>query len=190
MTPYKIRLLHPDAGGGITMPDTGAGNAGGDPAASAQTLQDMIADPKNADVLRDYVKQHLDTAQAEWQKQAAAAQAEAARVASLSEKERADEERKAFAAEREAFNRERLTHETTSLLAESGLPASLAVQLTGADKDASAKNVATFKTAFDAAVQEAVEKRLAGKPPAAGGAAGGTSGVEAAFIARNPGLKF
>lgn len=47
---------------------------------------------------------------------------------------------------------------------------------------------AAFAEAFTATVNAAVEARLAGSIPKAGSTPAAQSGVEAAFLARNPGL--
>lgn len=119
------------------------------------------------------VTEALKTAQSKWvadyEKKLKSEKDEAARLAKMSAEERAqaefEKERKEFERERESHNKERLEFECTKQLAAESLPVEFASMLTGADADATKKNIKTFKDAFAKAVEVSVKERLKGKTP-------------------------
>lgn len=98
---------------------------------------------------------------------------EAARMAKLSEEERAREEfakeKEALEAEKSALQRERLEMEIAKQLTGEGLKAEFASFLMGKDADESKKNIDSFKKLWNESLEEAINDKLGGKPPVAGG---------------------
>ncbi len=122
------------------------------------------------------VESALKTAKEKWQteydEKLQSEKDEAARLAKLSEKERAEEqfkkEKESFDAERSKFAAERLTFECARQLGEEGLPAAFSAWLTGKDAEETKTNIGKFKEEFSAAVQKAVEDRVKSKTPEVG----------------------
>lgn len=114
-----------------------------------------------------------------------AAVAEALKVAKMDEESKAAYEKEQAAkklAEREAeIARRELKADARGVLAEKEVPAEFLDMLLGKDMKETTKNVETFKSRFDAAVQAQVEKRLVGKTPQSGN--GGEVSEEAAMAA-------
>lgn len=97
---------------------------------------------------------------------------EAARMARLSEEERArelfEQEKKALDAEKAALQRERLEMEIAKQLTEHGLNAGFAKFLMGKDADESKANIDAFRAAWGENLEAAVNEKLSGRPPQAG----------------------
>lgn len=142
-----------------------AGGSAAPPASGAQET----AKPSLAELLKD------PAFKVEYDK---AARSEAERLATLSEDQRKEEDRKAFETERAQFQHDKLETETVKQLAARGLPVELASQLTGKDATETLSHITTFETAFKAAVERGVNDRLKGTPPKAGGTtASGTAAL-------------
>lgn len=167
---YQIkRFLAADAGGasgagasggteGAAAP--GAGQAAGGEAAAAAAGTNPETKPSLEELLKD------PAFKAEYDK---SARSEAERLAKLSDADREAEEKKAFQAEREQFNREKLETETAKQLALKGLPTDFAKQLTGKDATETLANIAAFEKQYNAALEKGVNDRLKGSSPKAGG---------------------
>ena len=156
----------PAAAPGAAAPGTepAAGGAATPPASGAQET----TKPSLAELLKD------PAFKAEYDK---AARSEAERLATLSDDQRKEEDRKAFETERAQFQHDKLETETVKQLAARGLPVELASQLTGKDATETLSHITTFETAFKAAVEKGVNDRLKGTAPKAGGTtAAATSG--------------
>lgn len=97
-----------------------------------------------------------------------AAKAEAERLSKLSADERQKEEQARFNQERAQFEQERLENEATKQLATMSLPVEFAKQLVGKDATETLANVQAFGTAFNAAVEQAVNDRIKGTSPKVG----------------------
>ena len=99
----------------------------------------------------------------------AEAKAEAERQAKLSEDERRKEQDAQREAELKKLKDENalLTNKATAttILEERGIPLSLLEYVVDIDADKTTENIETFDAAFSKAVQEAVDKKLAGKTP-------------------------
>ena len=151
-------------------------NEGGTPPENdgAGQTEKMYTD---ADVQR-LIADKLAEAETAWTQKLEDAKSEAEKLAKLSKEEKlAHEEQKRIAAleEREAAVPKReLEAETAKLLSEKQIPDSVLGLVIGKDADETKKNIDTFKTVFDEAVQKAVETRLAGKTPTTGTGTTGT----------------
>lgn len=112
----------------------------------------------------------------------AAARTEAEKLAKMNADEKAkyefEKREQDLAAKEQDIATRELRAETLKTLADKkyNLPAEVIDLVLGADAETTTKNIETFKTVFDAAVQSAVEERLAGKSPSTGtgGAGKGT----------------
>lgn len=101
--------------------------------------------------------------------------------AAMSPEERAkyeaDEREKSLKEREDAVSLRERTADAKAMLAENGLPASFTKMVVGKDADETKKNVETFRSQFDSAVQAQVEKRLSGRTPDVGsGVSGAGSG--------------
>lgn len=123
------------------------------------------------------VTEALKTAQEKWQKEfeekLEAERSEAEKMAKLSAEERAkkefEQQQEALAKERADFERDKLELEVRKELSKQGMDEEFAPFLMQADAETSLKNIATFKVAYDKAVEAAVKEQLKGEPPAGGG---------------------
>lgn len=131
----------------------------------------------DADVQK-LVSEKLAEAEISWNEKLEAAKTEAEKLAKLSKEEKeAHEEQKRIAAleEREAAVAKReLESETVKLLAEKQIPDSVLSLVIGTDAESTKKNIDTFKTVFDTAVQKAVEARMSGRTPKTGSGSSAT----------------
>lgn len=146
------------------------------------------ADKQPSEPVKAFTQTDIDNAIAEAQKKWKADADEALRLSKLSEEERQraefDKKVKQYEADKAELQRQRLQYETAKQLQNRHLPEEFAAQLTGADAEATLKNVTAFKTSFDAAVEQAVQQRLAGKTPKGGGSgANGKDGMAAVIAA-------
>lgn len=123
------------------------------------------------------VTEALKTARENWQKEfeekIEQEKTEAEKMAKLSAEERArkefEQQQEAFAKERADFERDKLELEVRKELGKQGMDEDFAPFLMQADAETSLKNIATFKVAYDKAVEAAVKEQLKGEPPAGGG---------------------
>jgi hypothetical protein len=123
------------------------------------------------------VNEALNTARAKWEKEYGERlereKEEAAKRAKMTAEERAKTEfedaQKKFAEEKASYDRERLEFDCTKQLASANLPVEFASMLTGADNDATKANIESFATAFNKAVENAVNTRMKAEPPKVGG---------------------
>lgn len=168
-----------DQSGADAGNDTDAGNA----ADKEPTFDDVLRNKAYQSEFDKRVGKALDTAKQKWEADAKAQADEAAKLAKMKADEKAEYERqkreKELSDREAAVVRRELHAEAVTQLAEKGLPAELAdiLDLTGAD--ACRKSMETVEKAFNSAVEKAVNDKLKGKPPKAGG--GNSSGD--AFLA-------
>lgn len=106
----------------------------------------------------------LEDAKAQWEKEAKMTAAERAKAAE--DKARAD-----FENEKAAFAHEKLISRAQGQLIKNGLPEDIAELITASDatEEKIGEGIAALKSAFDKAVEAAVEEKLKGNPPAIGG---------------------
>jgi len=127
------------------------------------------------------VTEALKTAQAKWEKdfteKLTKEKAEAERLAKLSADEKRTEELKKkneeIASKETELRRRELKLDTISVLSEKQLPVDFADFLMGTDAEGTNENIKRFSEAFQKAVENSVNDRLKGKPPAGG--SGGTN---------------
>ena len=109
----------------------------------------------------------------------AAEKAEAARLAKMTEQQRAADEitkqTDALAQREKALNTREMFTETQKQLVAEALPPEFASFLTAESAEQTTANLTTFKAKFAEAVAAAVDGRFKGKPPASGGSPGSTS---------------
>lgn len=150
--------------------------------AASGTAQTQAAEPQKAapaktaaaagTAAKTYDQAYVDNLLARQKEAQEAAVAEALKVAGMDadskakyQKQQEDEKFK----QREAdLARRELKADARSVLEEKEVPAEFLDMLLGRDMKETKANVDTFKTAFDAAVQAQVEKRLVGKTPQTG----------------------
>lgn len=146
-------------------------------AAQAQAAEPQKAAPAETaaaagTAAKTYDQAYIDNLIAQQKQAQEAAVAEALKVAGMDadskakyQKEQEDEKLK----QREAdLARRELKADARSVLEDKEVPAEFLDMLLGRDMKETKANVDTFKTAFDAAVQAQVEKRLVGKTPQTG----------------------
>lgn len=146
-------------------------------AAQAQATEQQKAAPAETaaaagTAAKTYDQAYVDNLLARQKQAQDAAVAEALKVAGMDadskakyQKQQEDEKLK----QREAdLARRELKADARSVLEEKEVPAEFLDMLLGRDMKETKANVDTFKTAFDAAVQAQVEKRLVGKTPQTG----------------------
>lgn len=109
-------------------------------------------------------KKQLEEARAQWEKEAKMSEAEREEAA---QKKAKDE----FEAEKAAFAHEKLINYAGIQLVKNSLPEEIAELITASDatEDAIGKGVGKLKALFDKAVEAAVNEKLKGKSPDAGG---------------------
>ena len=157
-------------GSGVNPTATGEGNQPG------QGQEKTYSEKEFQGEVDRRVESALKTAKEKWQaeydEKLQGEKDEAARLAKLSEKERAEEQfkkdRESFESERERFAAERLEFECSRQLGEAGLPTAFSPWLTGKDAETTKSNIEKFKDEFAAAVQRAVEDRVKSKTPGIG----------------------
>ncbi len=158
-----------DTGGGA-----GGGTAGGAAVTAADPPADTKTDPPPADPPAGQPASALNEEElfSKMQTQLQAIADEAVKKAGMSPEEKAAHEqtqRQTDLDKREqAIAKRELRAETAQILAAKKLPAEALEVVLGADKAETEKNIAAFTAMFDAAVQNQVEARLAGKTPPAG----------------------
>lgn len=109
-------------------------------------------------------KQRLEAARAEWDK-------EAKMTAAEREKAAADKAKADFEKEKAEFEHEKLVSRAGAQLVKNGLPEEIAELITASDatEETIGNGITALKSAFDKAVEEAVNEKLKGKSPASGG---------------------
>lgn len=151
--------------------DPNGDNGGKDPDGSDPSGKNPDGEKKYTD---EDVNRIIDKKFAEWAKKQEKEVSEAQRLANLSAEEKAKEEHDKLIARIEKMESERtrleLVGAAREILAKDKivLPDSLIANLVGEDADATNKNVTSFKTAFQAAVQDGIKAALKGKTPPAG----------------------
>lgn len=190
-----------------TQPAAGQEPQGGDQNAEPK-LDEVLGKFKAEDILgseivKKALQSHtdkqitkaLETAKLKWHQEQLDALDESRKLEKMTAAEREkyqfEKEKKEFEQKKAEFERAQLKVTVGSELQKRGLSADFAAYLTGANAESSKANIDAFEKLFNEAVQTAANERLkGGKPPkdnASNGA--GLSGVEAAFLAKNPGLK-
>ncbi|MCI9086818.1 MAG: DUF4355 domain-containing protein [Clostridia bacterium] len=109
-------------------------------------------------------KKQLETARADWEK-------ESKMTAAEREKAAAEKAKAEFEKEKAAFEREKLVSRAGTQLIKNGLPEEIAELITasGATEETISESITVLKTAFDKAVELAVNEKLKGTPPKTGG---------------------
>lgn len=109
-------------------------------------------------------KKQLEDARAQWEK-------EAKMTAAEREKAAADKAKADFEKEKAEFAHEKLVSRAGAQLVKSGLPEEIAELITASDatEETIGNGITALKSAFDKAVEEAVNEKLKGKSPASGG---------------------
>lgn len=169
----------------------GEGAEGGgqntDPQGGAQGKPDEAAEKAK----QEEIARAVAAAKAEWEKEAAkkakAEKKEQERLAKLSEDERKaaelDASKKELEEKAAELMRKELKLDAVKILAEKKLPVALVDALIGADSAATLENINNFEKGFQKAVEAAVNEKLKGKAPNAGGGAGGEGLVKNGFFA-------
>lgn len=116
-------------------------------------------------------KKQLEAARADWEKESKMTEAEREQAAQKKAKE-------AFEKEKAEFAHERLVSRTATQLVKNGLPEEIAELITasGAEEEKIGEGITALKTAFDKAVEAAVNEKLKGKTPLSAG--GGDNGTD------------
>ena len=131
------------------------------------------------------VQERLGREKGKWQREQAEKIAEEKRLSRLSAEERTAERLKAAEEKAAALEAEKtailLRQDTAAELARRGLPGEFADFLTAEDAEGTMERMNAFEAAFRGAVEAAVNVRLKGSAPRAGGSGGGDS--TAAFMA-------
>jgi len=114
----------------------------------------------------------LQTAQAKFTAKLETEKTEAVRLAKMSadqrDKELFDKQKNDFVQQQSAFNREKLLNVTMVEMQKESLPILFAEHLLANTAEEVAENIKSFKTAWQDALQKAVDDRLKGTTPKAG----------------------
>lgn len=161
------------AGGGAEGNDGADKGGGADGAGGAATLT-LESALKDAGVKAEYDKA-IETAKAEWQKEAEAAAKKAAEDAETDPAKLAQRKVEELSAKLAA---KELREKVSGMVAEAKLPGSFTEFLTGADEKASKDRVESFTALYNDAVAKAAKDLMPGSTPK-----GGTGGSEDAFLA-------
>ena len=136
-----------------------------------EQTQEIQDEAEQAEIQR-MIAEAVAQARAEWEAEAAKADAERARIAGMTDAERADyqfKRREEALAEREQKLIEReLRAMAMEKLAERGLPQALADVLPYSGEEACLAALTAVEQAFRSAVQTAIDERLRGDAPVAG----------------------
>jgi len=101
---------------------------------------------------------------------------QAEELAKLSEKEKAEKlfqmEKEKFEAERKEFERARLELEASKILDERKLPVKFTKYVVAQDAETTLKNIDSFQTEWQEAIQREIDSRLKGKTPQKGDSVG------------------
>jgi hypothetical protein len=176
-TPGTVGPETPGAASGSAAGTETAEKGKGGAASAATTYTEEDLAKKTAEAVAAVAKDSEAKNKAAIAAAVEAAVAEAAKKAAMKEEERAEYERaereKAIAAREAEVTAREVRASAVVLLAEKKLPHEIIDLVVGADNEATAKNIDTFKGVFDKAVQAAVEQRVAGETPRGGGSSGG-----------------
>lgn len=145
-----------------------------EPAQNAEpTFDDVLKNKAYQSEFDKRVNKALETAKQKWDADAKAQADEAAKLAKMKADEKAEyerEKREKELAKREAeITRRELHAEAVTQLTGDKLPAKLADILDYTNAEKCKESIDTVKKAFNEAVEAAVNERLKGQPPKAGG---------------------
>lgn len=152
----------------------GAGGAGGSDGNKPLSFDDFLKTGGNQAEFDRRVQKAVNTAvtnaQEKWQALTDDKLSEAEKLAKMTEEEKADylrqKKEKELTVRETEITRKELMAEARNTLAGDGLPQELAEVLNYTDADTCKKSMETVKTAFQEAVEAAVEEKLkGGKPP-------------------------
>lgn len=180
---FNLQLFADDGSGGDDNGGKGGDeNKGKDGAGGGDPENKPGKTDKDKDVdIQAKIDEALKTEKAKWEKEykekAEAERKENERLSKLSEQERKSEELKKKQKELEAKEKELakkdMQLEMAKVLSDRHIPQEFSEYLMAGDSTETLKRVTTFEKAFKKAVDSAVNERLKGKPPKAGGGAGG-----------------
>lgn len=156
----------PQAGAVNTGTAAGEGGTGG--ADKTLTFDELLSSNKDYQSAFDAkITSALNKAKKKWEQEKIDDDDEAKKLAKMSESERKEyllsKDRSAFEQEKAEFEREKLKTAVGNELLNRNLPSSFADFLTGADADASKKNIDDFEKAFTSALAQAKENSMKGK---------------------------
>lgn len=174
--PMNLQLFAEGDGAGIGDEGGNGGGAGGagEEGNEPQSFDDFLKTGGNQAEFDRRVQKAVNTAvtnaQEKWQALTDDKLSEAEKLAKMTKEEKAQymqQKKEKELSEREAaITRKELMAEARNTLACDGLPQELAEVLNYTDADACKKSMETVKTAFQKAVEAAVEEKLkGGKPP-------------------------
>ena len=130
--------------------------------------------------IAEAVKKELAKARKQWDKEAENKAKEKKRLEQLSDDERAKAElekaQKDLADKEAELTRKELKLEMNKVLAERSIPLQFMDYLIAEDSESTLKRITEFEKEFKKAVKAAVDEKLKGKAPAAGGTAAGAGG--------------
>lgn len=187
--PLKLNLQHFAEGGDGGQGDgNGEGNGQGDGAGTGdqnngegtKSFDDLLKDKANQSEFDKRVAKALETAKGKWQteqvKAIEEAKTEAEKLAKMNADQKAQYEREKQEADFNKrladLNARELKATAKETLSSEGLPLELAEVLNYSDADSCSKSIEAVKTAFQSAVEKAVNEKLKGKgaPKAGDGA--------------------
>lgn len=170
--PMNLQFFSDSNGAGASEGNSGGtddadtNNTNGEGAENKPTFDDLLADKTHQAEFDRRVQKALETAKSKWEKDAEEKTSEAAKLAKMSAEQKAEYERKrqeAAIAEREAAVVKReLMAEAKGTLSDKGISPSLAEFLSYKDAESCNKSIDTLASAFETAVQKAVEDRIKG----------------------------
>lgn len=160
------------------------------------SLDDFLKDPKNRAEYDRRVSKSLETAKSKWdaEKNEAVenARLEAEKLAKMTADQKAEHERqkleKALSDREKAVTARELKAEALGILADKGMPVSLAEVLDYTDAEKCKASIEAVEKAFQQSVEASVNERLKGTPPPAGGGQGGMDS-NLASVRKSMGLK-
>ena len=130
--------------------------------------------------IADAVKKELAKARKQWEKEAENKAKEKKRLEQLSDDERAKAElekaQKDLADKEAELTRKELKLEMNKVLAERSIPLQFMDYLIAEDSESTLKRITEFEKEFKKAIKAAVDEKLKGKAPAAGGTTDGACG--------------
>ena len=173
-------MNHIDTGGN-TMADNTATHQEGQQGTPSEGQQQLPTTTEELNKLLQSetdkrVTQALQTAKAKWESEFStkleSEKAEAARLAKLTadqrEKELFEKQKQEFESQQKAFQREKLLNATMLELQKESLPVNFADYIVADTVEQIAENIKTFKSAWQDALQKAVDDRLKGNTPKSG----------------------
>lgn len=188
--PLNLQFFADPAPGGEEDPNGGGAadpkaDPKGDPKADPKpaepskspTFAEMLKDKDFASALDKHVSKAINTAQKNWEEEQKLSEAD------LAKKKQTEAEEVLSKREAELAARE-LRADMVTEIGKRGLPAALIDAVSLADKDAATLSLDNVEKAFRAAVTEAVDEKLKGKAPAAGGGADIGGSLEEEILAK------